>query len=168
MARPRQPIEVMMGKRRVHRSSEEITERAENEIKADTDAIFPPAFLTGVQKREFKKIAAALKKLKLMTNLDCVCLAQYVASKDEWVYYTSLLGKLSKSGEKEGLHDPTELLQSIVMLEKLTGLQDKAFKRCRACAGDLGLTITSRCRLSLPKTAEEKKDDFGGLFGDAI
>ena len=30
-------------------------------------------------------------------------------------------------------------------------LQEKYFKQARACANDLGLTITSRCRLIVPQ-----------------
>ena len=43
-------------------------------------------------------------------------------------------------------------------------LQDKSFKQCRACANDLGLTITSRCKLILPKTPENPKENKFAKF----
>ena len=49
--------------------------------------------------------------------------------------------------------------------------QDKLFKQCRQTATDLGLTITSRCKIVLPKTKEEKKkpqNESEALFGNII
>lgn len=37
--------------------------------------------------------------------------------------------------------------------------QDRAFKQCRQCAVDLGMTISSRCKLVVPKTAEKAKEN---------
>ena len=50
-----------------------------------------------------------------------------------------------------------------------SNLQDKFFKQARSAAGDLGLTITSRCRLVLPKNKQEEKpkDPYDLLFGDS-
>ena len=39
-------------------------------------------------------------------------------------------------------------------------LQENYFKQCRNCANDMGLTITSRCRLVVPKAEEEPEDEF--------
>ena len=41
--------------------------------------------------------------------------------------------------------------QDSTRVEKWTKAQDTYFKQARACANDLGMTITSRCRLVLPE-----------------
>ena len=40
-----------------------------------------------------------------------------------------------------------------------SALQEKYFKQARACANDLGLTITSRCRLVVPKAPERPEEN---------
>ena len=48
-------------------------------------------------------------------------------------------------------------------------LQDKFFKQARSAAGDLGLTISSRCKLVLPDKKDDKKVTTGAKrFGDRI
>ena len=42
--------------------------------------------------------------------------------------------------------------------------QDKVFKQCRAAASDLGLTITSRCRIVVPKQEDKPKNPFVSKF----
>ncbi len=39
-------------------------------------------------------------------------------------------------------------------------MQEKLFKMARAAASDLGLTITSRCKLVVPKPEEKPKNRF--------
>lgn len=38
-------------------------------------------------------------------------------------------------------------------------MQNKYYSQCRECAGDLGLTITSRCRLVVPQNKDDDEDD---------
>ncbi|MBR4320114.1 MAG: P27 family phage terminase small subunit, partial [Oscillospiraceae bacterium] len=44
-----------------------------------------------------------------------------------------------------------------VMMDKLDKRQDRYFKQAHACASALGLTISSRCKLVIPKADEEEK-----------
>ena len=43
-------------------------------------------------------------------------------------------------------------------------MQDKAFKQVRAAASDLGLTISSRCRLVVPQAPEVPKTNKFSRF----
>ena len=43
--------------------------------------------------------------------------------------------------------------------ERLTSLANKYFTMCRQTAGDCGLTITSRCKIILPKKKEVDSND---------
>ena len=47
--------------------------------------------------------------------------------------------------------------ENSALAEKWTKIQDTCFKQARACANDMGMTITSRCRLVLPEGAKKKE-----------
>ena len=146
-----QPIELILAKGKSHKSKAEIKERMENQIKAPSDKIVPPKYLDAKQKREFKKIAKELIDLDIMSNLDCDALARYIISLDVYLKITAEVQSSS--------------LDDLDKFKELTILQDRYFKQCRMAASDLGLTITSRCRLVIPKPPEPKKnkfDKFGG------
>ena len=43
-------------------------------------------------------------------------------------------------------------LDPVEAADEWSRVQDRYFKQARACASDLGLTVTSRCRLTVPDT----------------
>jgi len=47
---------------------------------------------------------------------------------------------------------------------KWSAVQDRYFKQCRNCASDLGMTITSRCKLVVPSTKEETPNPLISLL----
>lgn len=142
MARPRQPIELVIAKGKKHLSKAEIEERRRQEIKASNDNIQAPSYLPNNLKEEFNSIANELDKLNIMTNLDVDTLARFVISKAMYLKLTSDIMK------------DTTLLQDVKVLNN----QDKLFKQCRASAMDLGLTISSRCRLVIPTAEKQEKE----------
>ena len=149
--RTRQPIELIQAKGKKHLTKEEIAERQASELKVDLKNINIPGYLTKKQKEEFQEIASKLLYIGIMTELDEDCLARYIISKHT---YLSLTKKLNKK----------EIKNYIDQLDRIMTLQDKSFKQCRACANDLGLTITSRCKLILPKTPENPKENKFAKF----
>ena len=142
MAGQRQPLELVIAKGNKHLTKAEIQERREREIKPITDNIIAPAYLTKKQNDEFYKIADQLKKLKILGETDVDALARYITSKD---MYETAVKQLRK---KEIKNDP-------FIFEKWLNIQDKLFKQCRASANDLGLSISSRCKLVVPETKNE-------------
>lgn len=146
MARARQPIELIQAKGKKHLTKSEIEERKKTELKVDLKDINVPSFLSAKLKKEFLDISNKLLKVGIMTELDEDCLARYLISKDNYLKYTKLLNKATKNGK-------------ISEMEKLSSMQDKAFKQCRASGNDLGLSITSRCKLIMPKADDEKKKE---------
>lgn len=154
MARPRQPVELLEAKGKKHLTKAEIEDRKKTELKVDLKNIEVPSYLTKKLKEEFQEIASKLLTVGIMTELDEDCLARYLLSKDKYLKYTKLLNKAIKSSE-------------IIEMERLTAMQDKVFKQCRACANDLGLTIASRCKLVMPNSPDPpKKNKFLDKFGD--
>ena len=150
------PASIIEMRGKSHLSKEEIRKRKEEEIKVDSDKVKAPSYLPPDLKREFNKIAKDLLEVGLITNLDVDTLARYVQSKK---LYLELTNKL--------LENPNIMIEEKDILIQ----QDKLFKQCRQTATDLGLTITSRCKLVLPKTKEEKKkpqNESEALFGNII
>lgn len=152
MARPRQPIELVKAKGKKHLTKAEIEAREKSELKVDLKDVNAPSYLPAKLKREFAEIANKLLIVGVMTELDEDCLARYLLSKQSYLQYTSMLTKATKNN-------------NIIEMEKLMTMQDKAFKQCRACANDLGLTIASRCKLVMPETKEPPKENKFTKFG---
>ena len=142
MARPRQPTSLVIAKGAKHLSKSEIETRLSGEIQPIADNIIAPGFLTKKQTDEFYKISGQLKKLKIMGETDVDALARYIVSRD---MYENAVKQLRK---KEVKSDP-------FLFDKWLKIQDKLFRQCRFSASDLGLTISSRCRLVVPETKTE-------------
>ena len=159
MARPREPIELIMAKGRAHKTKAEIEARRKAELRAESDRISPPAFLrTKAEKEKFAFIAGELKRIGIMSNLDCDVLGRYIRAQRDWEKYSKLVDrmqtKLSKAMSGE---DDEKLILCSDLLSKYEGLRTKAFSQAQTCAASLGLTISSRCRLVIPKAQDEPK-----------
>lgn len=154
MAGTRQPIDLLVAKGKKHLTKREIENRKSTEVTAGHDKVRAPTYLPKELKREFNKLAKDLLSVGIITNLDVDALARFVIARE-------MYNKLTNSFLKDpGLLADKDLLNN----------QDKLFKQCRAAASDLGLTISSRCKLVLPKPKEEKPQNkflkFAGQSGD--
>lgn len=147
------PIDLVVLKGKKHLTKNEIEERKATEVKAKNDNIRPPTFLPSNLKREFKKISQELVEIGIMSNLDCDALARYLTSQQMYENITTRLLDIDPLDED---------------YETLMKHQDKFFKQARQSASDLGLTISSRCKLVMPKKKEEDKPKSKEekLFGD--
>ena len=144
MAGQRLPIEVVQARGSKHLTKAEIQERKEREIKPVTDDIIAPDYLTKKQKDIFYKLASQLEKLKIMGETDVDALARYIVANDSYVHATKQLRK------SEVKNDPMKY-------ESWSKIQERNFKMVRASANDLGLSISSRCKLVVPGTNKEDK-----------
>lgn len=151
MARPRQPIELVMAKGKKHLTKKEIEERRSTEVKPCNDEIIAPSSLTKKQKEEFYTIANQLDKLKIMGETDVDTLARYIISKDLYLNACKMLRK-------------KEIKNDLNMFINYSKIQDRFFKQCRMCAMDLGLTISSRCRLVVPVANDQPKENKFNKF----
>ena len=156
MARPRQPIELVEIKGKKHLTKKEIKDRKETEVKGNADNISAPEYLDKNQKAEFQKISDELLSIGIMSNLDCDGLARYIIAETNYNKVTEIIKNYDIAGDIDGY-------------AKLVSVQDKYFKQCRSSASDMGLTITSRCRLVVPKAEEKPSENkflkFGGMSG---
>lgn len=146
----RLPMTRQVERRRVHRSKKEIEQRISTEAKTmnDADSINSPAYLTlPSEQEEFVRLAEQLaERGQYDTRLDEDTLARYVQAHRFYLAFTDNLNVAEQNGA-----DSTELA-------RLQRIQDTAFKQCRACAADLGLTVTARAKLSIP--AQDDEGDY--------
>ena len=147
MAGQRQPIELVLLKGKKHLTKAEIEHREKNELKAPTGDCLPPEYLPEKLKAEFIELSQKLVKIGIMTELDVDLLARYLLSKQAYLGLTSRYMKMIASNNS-------------AEVEKVASMQDRAFKQCQSCAKELGLTITSRCKLVAPKVEEKPENKF--------
>lgn len=150
MARPRQPTDLILLKGNKHLTKSEIKDRKNGEINAPADNIEPPLYLPDNLKKEFIKISKQLVDIGIMSNLDCEALARFLVSEFNYQKVTKKLLKLGVENDKY-----FDLLLT----------QEKLFKMCRQASSDLGLTISSRCKLVVPKADEKPKENKFAKFG---
>lgn len=153
MARPREPVELLQAKGKKHLTKEEIANRKAGEVQVPFTDIKPPQYLSAKQKKVFEELAGKLRDIKIYTELDADALARYINAQDLYVEYTKALRKKIRSGDIEGMKD-------------VQGLQDKVFRQAQSSARELGLTISSRCRLEVPIVKEEPKANKFAVFSN--
>lgn len=141
--RQRLPIEVVQARGSKHLTKAEIQERQEREIKPVTDDIIAPSYLTKKQKDTFYKLSGQLQKLKIMGETDVDALARYIVANDSYVHATKQLRK-------------SEVKADPIKYDSWSRIQERNFKMVRSSANDLGLTITSRCKLVVPGANKEE------------
>jgi P27 family predicted phage terminase small subunit len=171
MSGKRQPIELLLIKGKKHLTKTEIAERKSKEIRAPADKIRPPKYLSKELKSEFNKIAKELVKIGIMSNLDVDALARFILARKMYLQITDEL--LNRNPVTELEEEVSRNGQMVRVTQSASGTylellqaQDKLFKQCRQSASDLGLTISSRCRLVMPKKEVQKEPtEEEKLFG---
>lgn len=144
MAGARQPTALVELKGKKHFTKAELEERKNAEVNADTDNIVPPDYLTKKQAGEFFALADELKRCEIMTNLDCDALARFVVARNDYADYVKLVRSIPKT------------VDNLQELKEADKLKRGAFADCNTAAKELGMTISSRCKLVVPKKEESK------------
>ena len=160
MARPREPINLILAKGRTNMGADAIEARRASEVQPCPDGIEAPVYLTAAQKKHFVKLAGQLEKIKIMGETDCDTLARYVVAETQYRDAVKEQRKLAKSRPEKGdfpeLGDYYKALEFwYAAQETADKRQERYYKQASALARDLGLTISSRCKLVVPKTEEE-------------
>ena len=186
MPKNRQPIDLIKAKGKKHLSEREYEERKSQELDVPFVEVEPPDYLTTKkQKEEFNHYAGMLVELGIFTELDVDCLARYILAKELYINYTKQLRKIATkantvhkwavidelatlcdSDETGTLEDLKKLLEKLVRRQRgedmtvIMNLQDKAFRQAQSAARELGLTITSRCKIVVPPPPEDDDDEL--------
>lgn len=105
----------------------------------------PPKWLPESLKKDFRALGKKLIAAGIYTDLDADNLARYLVAQHQWIIAT---------GEAESALAQRNQEQA----DAWGRVQDRYFKQARNCANDLGLTVTSRCRLVVPESAKQKTE----------
>lgn len=147
MSGKRQPTDVVKANGRKHMSQVEEEERREREVVADVPKyVRPPKWLAEDLRKDFKRLSGQLIRLGIFSALDKDSLGRYLTAQRNW---ENTLKQVSAAIAKGDLENA----------EKWSKIQDRYYKQARSCAADLGLTITSRCRLVVPQPEDADEDD---------
>lgn len=156
MAGQRQPTALVIANGRKHLTKDEIRQRQEREVQPCPDGIEAPSYLTATQKKQFNKIAGQLQKINIMGETDVDALARYVTAQSLYEEAVRELRKLKKDRPKDKTADNyyKDMELWYIMNDIAIKKQDRYAKQAQAYARDLGLTISSRCRLQVPVKEE--------------
>lgn len=144
MAGPRQPTELVVLKGRKHLTKAEITQRRNSEPKTDkVKQVRAPVWLPKHLREEFAKLGRELNEIGLLSKLDFDILARYLMSRDAWV------AAHLKARDALDMDDAKEA-------GTWSRVARTYFDQCQQCASSMGLTISSRCRLVVPKPPEDE------------
>lgn len=158
MGRNRQPVKLIELKGRSnHLTNEEKKKREAQEIKTPKARGIVPDHLSAKQKETFHEYASQLIALDIYSDLDRETLAAYVVASDEFAQYTRAIRQVALRINGK-LSDENLSQRKALALER-----DRAFKIARATAGDLGLTVTSRCKIVIPEVEEKPENKFAAF-----
>lgn len=147
MAGPRLPTDVVVARGKKHLSRAEEAERRGRELKlAKPKTAKPPKWLAEEQKKDFRALGKRLIAAGIYSDLDADSLGRYLTAQRQWELATEMAQAALEAGDQEDA-------------DAWSRVQDRYFKQARACAGDLGLTVTSRCRLVVPEADEPAVDN---------
>lgn len=172
MAGQRQPTELVVMKGKKHLTKAEIEARKNAEVVAPNDKVKPPAYLSPEQKKKFRKLAKELLEIKLIANVDCDALARLLIAQEQFIEITEEIKKTPlmvdipvyetrknpDTGKEESVQVGTRQVVNGER-ERLMIIQDRCMKQCRQGASDFGMTVSSRCRLVVPKPKNEKPEN---------
>lgn len=151
--RPKQPIALIEAKGKSHLTKAQKEKRKDEEVKVPSGKIEAPDYLDGPQRRKFDEYAGLLKRINdenngdYFTELDVECLARYILSQDLYLAYTNEL--IQAAGK------------NIETVKAIQLVQNRAFTQAHQSAASLGLSITSRCKIVIPKKKVEDNEDDG-------
>ena len=148
MPGPRQRLSVLEGNGRKHLSKSEKTQRAAQEVDLPKPAkMRVPKWLPEYLKADFRALAKELLAADMgAAQLDRDTLGRYVVAQHQF----TAVCKLAQDALDQ---------EDVDQVNKWTKAQKSYFEQARACANDLGMTITSRCRLVLPQQPEKPEEN---------
>ena len=141
------PQNVLDMRGRSHQTKSEKAERRASEPKPEqVKQLRAPVWLPEHLKDDFTKLGKELIAAGLLAKLDIDILARYVMSRDAWV------AAHLKARDALDMDDAKES-------GSWARVARTYFDQCQQCANSMGLTISSRCRLVVPKPPEDETRD---------
>lgn len=152
MANQKLPVEILEARGKKHLSQAEIDERRATEVKAPRPkTVKVPDWLPANLAKDYRAIARQLIALDIFSDLDAALLGRYLIAQASWLQASEYVDRTLSHGDPD-------------TLDKWTRIQDRFFKQATACARELGLSVTSRCKLVIPQVQEAEPDENADLF----
>lgn len=148
MPGPRQKLSVLEANGRKHLSKAEKAERAAREVELPKPAKMKvPRWLPEHLKADFRALAKELLAADMgAAQLDRDTVGRYLVAQHQ---FTAACRMVQDALDQE---DPD-------LVNAWSRAQKTYFEQARACANDLGMTITSRCRLVVPEGAQKQEEN---------
>lgn len=153
MPGPRQPTDLIKAKGRKHLSQAEETQRRAGEVQVKPPkTVRAPKWLPEGLKKDYTALGKMLLATGLYTDLDRDNLGRYLVAQHQYILAAQQAEDALARKDSDGA-------------DSWGKIQERYFKQARNCANDMGLTVTSRCRLVLPPQEEEpEEDEFTALL----
>lgn len=164
MPGPKKPILLNLATGGKNWTKAEIEERLSSEVQPVTDGIAAPSYLTAKQRKQFNILSEQLQRIGIMGETDNDMLARYVTAQDLYEQAVKDLRQIQKARPRDA--DAVALVNWTSLLETLDKRQDRYFKQAQTAASAMGLTISSRCKLAVPKSVEPPKVNKFAKFAD--
>lgn len=156
MPRHKEPLTLLEAKGKSHLSRAEKAERERTEVRAPKPKqVRAPDWLPANHRKEFNSLSRQLLDLGIFSKLDRDTLARYLIAHELYSKATNHIQFAISEGKPDAA-------------VKWSSVQGKYFQQCRDCANDLGLTVTSRCRLVLPQKGEPEENEFERLMRERM
>ena len=148
MPRRKEPLKLLEAKGKSHLSHKEKAEKERGEVKTKQQkSVTAPGWLPKNLEKDFGSISRQLLGIGIFAKLDRDTLARYLIAREIYLKATNHIQEAISLGcSAEAV--------------RWASVQGRYFAQCRECANDLGLTITSRCRLVMPQKEEPEENAF--------
>lgn len=147
MPGPRQPTDVVKAKGRKHMTKAEEAQRRAGEVQVERPkTVKVPKWVPEDLKKEFRALGRKLLAAGLYTDLDADTLGRYLVAQHQYILAAQEAEQALTRRDQEGADDWGKI-------------QERYFKQARNCANDMGLTVTSRCRLVVPDAPQKGDED---------
>ena len=147
MSGKRQPTDLIVANGRKHLSKTEEDQRRSHELRPDVPRTAkPPKWLPEALKKDFRAVGTQLIALGIYSQLDADVLGRYFIAHNQWLSATKKANEFLRKEDVE-------------QAEAWSRLQDRYFKQAMHCATELGLTISSRCKLVVPAAMQDSTDE---------
>ncbi|MFH7817564.1 phage terminase small subunit P27 family [Bacillus subtilis] len=141
------------------KDTEELAARAEHEkkMKMRSDNIKPPTWLDKVGKKEFKRVAALLTEVEIITEADISMLAAYCNAYSQYVSISKIIEEDGIMVHTEGKDEDGKPIKLVGEEHPLLKRQKNYFDQMKSAANDFGLTPSARAKLAITRTQEERE-----------
>lgn len=122
-----------------------------------SDNIKPPSWLDKVGKKEFKRVAALLTEVEIITEADISMLAAYCNAYSQYVSISKIIEEDGIMVHTEGKDKDGNPIKLVGEEHPLLKRQKNYFDQMKSAANDFGLTPSARAKLAITRTQEERE-----------